>query len=122
MTSIAKAVPARFKAMVIMAAGTGMRWSELAGLTVDRVDFLRRVVKVDRQSARDRKDGLFIPPKTKASNRTIPLPRLVIDALAVHIAAYGISDPEGLIFTSAQGKPLNYQNWRPRKHENGLVS
>ncbi|MEO3863836.1 site-specific integrase [Acrocarpospora sp. B8E8] len=114
--AVAEVIPALWEAMVITAAGTGMRWSELAGLTQDRVDFLRRTVKVDRQLTRDRKNGLFIPPKTKASNRTIPLPNLVIDALAAHIATFG-TGPEGLIFTSAEGRPLNYQNWRPRVWE-----
>ncbi|MEO3863719.1 site-specific integrase [Acrocarpospora sp. B8E8] len=111
--AIAEVIPALWEAMVITAAGTGMRWSELAGLTVDRVDFLRRTAKVDRQLSRSRAKGLFAPPKSKASNRVIPLPDLVIAALAEHIAEYG-TGPEGLIFTSERGHALNYKNFRAR--------
>jgi hypothetical protein len=34
----------------------------------------------------------FAPPKTKASYRTIPLPQVVGDALAAHLAAYPVGD------------------------------
>ncbi|WP_329091369.1 MULTISPECIES: site-specific integrase [unclassified Streptosporangium] len=107
---------------IIAAAGTGMRWSELAGLTVDRVDFLRRTVKVDRQLARTPKaDGdMFIPPKTKASNRVIPLPQTVVDALAAHLKEFG-EGTERLIFTSPTGSPLNYKNFRARTWVKTLV-
>jgi integrase len=39
----------RYHAMVILAAGTGLRQGEIFGLTLDRVDFLRRSARVDRQ-------------------------------------------------------------------------
>jgi integrase len=112
--ALAEAMPARYAALVITAAGTGMRWSELAGLTVDRVNFLHRTIKVDRQLARTPNGGdIFIPPKTKASVRTIPLPQTVADALARHIRDHG-TGAEGLIFTSPKGEPLNYKNFRAR--------
>lgn len=38
----AAAMPERYRALVLAGAGTGLRPSELIGLTVDRVDFLRR--------------------------------------------------------------------------------
>jgi integrase len=36
-----------FKAAIVIGAGLGLRQSEAAGLTVDRVDFLRRSVTID---------------------------------------------------------------------------
>jgi len=47
--SLAEAVPKRYHAMVILAAGTGLRQGEIFGLTLDRVDFLRRSARVDRR-------------------------------------------------------------------------
>jgi hypothetical protein len=44
------------------------------------------------------------PPKTQASNRTIPLPRVVADALAAHLAAFPAGS-DGLVFTLS-GKPI----------------
>jgi integrase len=47
--ALADAVPDRYRALVILAAGSGMRQGECFGLTVDHIDFLRRTLLVDRQ-------------------------------------------------------------------------
>lgn len=76
-------MPEKLRALVTFTAGAGMRQGEVLGLTVDRLDMLRRTVTVDRQLVtRPGKVTEFGPPKTKASNRTIPLPQVVVDALA----------------------------------------
>jgi hypothetical protein len=38
-----------FRAAIVIGTGLGLRQSEAAGLTLDRVDFLRRTIRVDRQ-------------------------------------------------------------------------
>jgi integrase len=43
---LAEAMPPRFKALVLVAAYTGLRWGELAGLRVKRVDLLHRRITV----------------------------------------------------------------------------
>lgn len=84
---LAAEMPARYRALVLTAAGTGLRPGELFGLTVDRVDFLRRSVKVDRQLVRVRGEGVSLSPlKTQASYRTVPLAASVADALAAHLS------------------------------------
>jgi integrase len=52
----------------------------------------------------------FGPPKTRASNRTIPLPQVVVDALAANLAAFP-AEPDGLVFTLA-GKSITRQAFR----------
>ncbi len=47
--SLAEAVPPRYSGLITVAAGTGLRQGEAFGLTLDRVDFLRRTLTVDRQ-------------------------------------------------------------------------
>jgi integrase len=112
------AVAPEFKALVILTAGTGMRQGEVLGLTRDRLRLLGRnpTVTVDRQlvtKAGGKTD--FAPLKTEASYRTIPLPRVVIDALNDHIATYGVGDGE-LLFTWLS-HPITRQKfghlWRP---------
>jgi len=45
----------------------------------------------------------FGPVKDKRNRpRTIPLPQVVVDALAAHVATFGLG-PEGLIFTGPRG-------------------
>lgn len=47
--ALADAVPARYRALVATAAGTGLRQGEAFGLTAPRVDFLRRQLRVEKQ-------------------------------------------------------------------------
>ena len=47
--ALADKMPEGYRALVVLAAGTGLRQWECFGLTVDRVDFLRRQLRVDRQ-------------------------------------------------------------------------
>ena len=46
---LTEAMPERYRALVTLAAGTGLRQGEMFGLTIDRIDFLRRQLTVDRQ-------------------------------------------------------------------------
>jgi integrase len=111
---LADEVPDRYRALVIVSAALGLRQGEACGLTVDRVDFLRRTVTIDRQIAtgKSASDAAFGPVKTPASNRTIPLPASVGDVLAAHIAAYAPDGERGrLLFTTRDGEMVNRQTW-----------
>ena len=93
--TLASTVPDRYRALITTAAGTGLRPGELFGLSVDRVDFLRKQLRVDRQLVRTRGLGVELGPlKTSSSYRSIPLPRTVSDALAAHLACWSTAyDP-----------------------------
>lgn len=105
--AIAAAVPRRYRALVLLAAGTGLRQGEACGLTVDRVEFLKRRIVVDRQrNPIAGSEEIFSPLKTPASYRTLPLPETVAHALAEHIAEFPPGE-KGLIFTTATGGPVN---------------
>lgn len=104
--SIVDAVPERYRALVILAAGTGLRQGEVFGLTVDRVDFTNRRLRVDRQLGSVANERpTFTPPKTRTSVRTVPLPTTVSDALLRHLAAFP-AGPDGLVFTNELGAPV----------------
>lgn len=124
---LAENLPAELRALVILAAGTGMRQGEVLGLTRDRLRLLGKnpIVTVDRQLVTKPKGETdFAPPKTSASNRTIPLPRVVITALNDHIARYHIGETD-LLFT-LDGKGITRQRfghlWRPAAAAAGLTS
>jgi integrase len=99
------AMPPRYRALVKVGAGTGLRQGELFGLQVADVDFLRRKLTVERQV-----DG---PLKNKSSYRTIPLARTVVDELAAHLAAYPATGTDW-IFTDEDGKPLHRNGFNQR--------
>lgn len=103
---LADLVPDRYRALIVVGAGTGLRLSEALGVTVDRVDFLRRALTIERQLVKPvRGEPRFGPPKSAASNRVVPLPSVVADVLALHLQTYG-EGPEGLIFTNAKGESI----------------
>jgi integrase len=132
------ALPERFRALAVLGAGSGVRQGEALGLTVDRIDFLRRTVRVDRQLVLVQgHDPFLAAPKTSASHRTIPLPRIVVDVLAEHLAAFPpvptrirVGGPEAdyedvlLVFVAARGGPIRRtafgETWRPAAAKAGL--
>jgi integrase len=121
--SVREALPPELQALVTLSAGTGMRQGECFGLTVDRVQFLQRTVTVDRQLVTvQNRAPQFGPPKTAASNRTIPLPQVVVDALAAHLAQFPAAH-DGLMF-KLLGKPITRQTfghkWRAAVKTAGL--
>lgn len=121
--AIVDAVPERYRALVILAAGTGLRQGEAFGLTLDRVDFLRRRVTVDRQlTTVSGRAPEFGPPKTAAGVRVVPLPSVVGDALATHLATFRVG-ADGLIFTNEIGAPLRRSafntSWRRATRDAG---
>jgi integrase len=118
------AAPDRYRALIVFAAGTGLRQGECFGLTVDRIDFLRRTAKVDRQLLLMPGGGpALAPPKTEASRRIVPLPDVVVDALAAHLARFP-AGPDGFVFTNDDGKPIRRTRfsdmWRPLVQRAGL--
>lgn len=104
--ALAEAVPECYRALIIAQAGLGLRQGEACGLTVDRIDFLRRTVTIDRQLVTPKAGDVELGPvKTDASNRTIPLPRSVAETLAEHLALFPIGGA-GFVFTSSTGAPI----------------
>jgi integrase len=117
-------LPERYRALVTFAAGTGLRQGECFGLTVDRIDFLRRTVTVDRQIVLMPGGSLeFGPPKTRASYRSVPVGDVVLDVLAGHLARFG-TGADGLVFTNEDGGPISRirfsEVWRPAAWAAGI--
>ena len=122
--NLAAAMPDRYRALVVLGAGTGLRQGEAFGLTVDRVNFLGRKLTVDRQLVLMPGRGPeFAPPKTDASNRVVPLPETVAEALAAHLAKWPAGE-DGLLFTNDRGEPIQRPRfsefWRPAREAVGL--
>jgi integrase len=123
--ALADAVDDRYRALVVLAAGTGMRQGEVFGLTLPRLDLLRRGVKVQQQLITIQGRVPYLgPPKTEASLRTIPLPLIVVDSVAAHLAEYEPGDLR-TVFSGDRGEPLRRNRfservWRPAVARAGL--
>jgi integrase len=95
----------------------GLRWGEIAGLRVGRLDFLRHTITIDRQKTRGRGRMIETDPKTQAGRRAaLALPEWLMAMFAEGLAARGVSatEPDALLFISPDGTPLHYSNWRIR--------
>lgn len=102
--AITEALPGWMRVSIVLAAGLGLRQGEAAGLAVDRIDFMRRTVFVDRQLLTPRKGPLeFAPPKTDSSYRTIPMPDFVGVAIAEHLAELGRGDDDLVLHLPSGG-------------------
>jgi len=87
------------------------------------VDFLRRQLTVDRQLVLLPGSGPALgAPKTQASYRVVPLPAVVLDALAAHLSCYPVG-PDGFLFTNHAGEPIRRTRfsdvWRPAVKASG---
>jgi hypothetical protein len=76
------AITPRYRVAVALGAGLGLREGETFGLTVPRVDFLRRKVHVLSQAQRGQ---LGADLKTEASTRTVPADEWVLNEISTHV-------------------------------------
>ncbi|HKZ28767.1 MAG TPA: hypothetical protein VJ482_03905 [Acidimicrobiia bacterium] len=97
---LADAIRPRYRVMVLTGAYTGLRPGELMALRIDRLDILRRQLRVEE------------PLKTPSSRRTVSFPPFLAEELAEHLATYPGND--GRLFTAPAGGPLNPATWRRR--------
>lgn len=107
---IAAAYDPRWAAMIEVAALTGLRSGELRGLSVDRIDFLRRIIRVERQLVREKGRGTYLDDvKTAAGRRTVPIPQRAVDVLSGYLAAQPARESgqwAGLVFVMPDGRPI----------------
>lgn len=100
--AVRDALPARYQVLVTIGAGLGLRQGEAFGLSPNDVDFLRGIVTVRRQ-VKLYADGTqaFALPKG-GKTRTVPLPGVVRDHLAAHLATW----PATPVFLDGTEVPL----------------
>lgn len=138
--ALVEAVEPRYRALLAMDAGTGLRQGEAFGLQTEDgegqvVDYLRKTLRVQRQiQSRPRGGGVVMCAlKNRASYRTIPIGDVVVSVLAKHVADFPprmvevvdesvpskpVTRKVRLLFTDAGGHPLERKAfdtrvWRP---------
>jgi integrase len=96
------------RAIAAMLFGTGVRWGEGAGATVQRLDVAGRQFRVAEtwdDKARQVKDY----PKGR-KRRTVPVPDWTLE----HVEPLVDRRKTGFLFLSADGTPLDHHNYRRR--------
>lgn len=103
LAAITEAMPARYRAMVLLAAWCGLRFGELTELRRGDVDLDARVVRVRRGVTRA--DGAYIvgTPKTAAGRRNVTLPPHLVDPLRDHLDQHTGPAGDALLFPARGG-------------------
>lgn len=101
---LAEAVDPRYRALVLLAGFGSLRTGESLGLRRRDVDVLHRTVRVASQLQEIEGHSLHVEhAKSDAGNRTVALPRVVVDALDEHLATFTPADPDAFVFVAPQG-------------------
>ena len=108
------------KAMIVTAAMTGLRIGELQALDWRSVDFMHARIRVRRTW--DRKAKTFTKPKSRRSERAVPMPDEVAGYLLRLLSTYHPGtvepDPDALVFAHpVTGDPLGHRLMYERLRE-----
>jgi len=106
--AIANALRPHLKLLPWLGFFSGMRPSEMLGLTWDRIDFSKKTIRIDRQLHYDPNEIFDYDLKSDASYRTINLPKPLEVMLLEHRAQFGLG-PEQLIFQNRDKRVLRYK-------------
>ncbi|MDQ7910236.1 tyrosine-type recombinase/integrase [Phytohabitans sp. ZYX-F-186] len=134
--ALADAIDPRYRGLVAVGAGLGVRQGEGLGLETHRVDFLKkRRVRIEQQVQPLTKATVaVVPPKVKAATRWVPAADAILMELSAHLAAYPpveveVEDHTGpkpktrkakFVFSTPDGMPLvrwwfNDHVWLPAR-------
>ena len=122
--ALAEAAGPEYSTLIYTAAYTGLRWGELVGLRVERVNLLRRSIAVVEQL--NELSGAFSwgPPKTQAGRRAVSLPSTLVELLDGQLRRPEVVR-SGLVFPTPLGEAMRRSNfarraWAPATKATGL--
>jgi integrase len=118
--ALADAVGLRYRAMILLAAFTSLRWAELAALRLGDIDLDARTVRVTRQLYYHDAGHSFGPPKSRAGVRDVDFPELIVPDLREHMD--WLASSATLVFATSTGSPLSHSNFRQRIWLPGLAA
>ncbi len=109
-----------YRLVVLFLAYTGVRFGEMAGLRVSRLDLTRRRATIAESVTVVQGQGLVWGTPKSHERRQVPIPRFLVAELREHIAG---KEPDDLVFTGVRGGgPLRTRRssapastWRPRR-------
>jgi integrase len=101
--AIADAIKPWYRALVLLAATTGLRWGELVALRRRHVDLDGGYVDV-RAALIEDKAGLTVAgTKSEAGVRVVGIPSVIVPDLTAHMARWAEPGPDGRVFLGPKG-------------------
>ncbi len=109
---LADAIDPRYRLLVLVGAYGGLRLGELAALRVSSFGVGYRTLTVTETLTDVRGIIRIGPPKTRASVRTVTLPRFLAEQLEQHLST--MVDVGRFVFPAPEGGPLRVSAFRQR--------
>lgn len=101
--ALAAAIQPRYRALVLLAAFTGLRWGELIGLSRRDIDLDAGTLRVRRNVAELHSGRRLVKePKSAAGKRTVAIPAVIHTDLSNHLAVYAEQGADGRVFVGAK--------------------
>lgn len=121
---LAAAITPRYRALVLIAMGCGLRMGELLALTRTDIDVLHRRVHVTKQKQELARVGIVVrPPKTEAGVRHPEFPKVLAPEIEAHLAEWVGPEPDAPVFPGPNGgqrRSTVYRAWHKALEAVGL--
>lgn len=123
---IAKSVPVRYRALVLLATFADMRWGELAGLRRENLDLETCEIRIKETLAQPDRGGLRPDtPKSQAGKRTVAFPAEIAPEIRWHLDRFAEPGERGFVFVGPKGGQLRRSNfhrsvWSKARQQVGL--
>lgn len=102
LAAITEAMPAKYRAAVMLSAWCALRFGELAELRRNDVDLDGGVLRI-RRAVTARGQVIVGTPKSDAGIRDVNVPPHLLDMLRAHLAEHAQPGRNGLVFPAADG-------------------
>jgi len=123
LAAIVEAIPARYEAMILLAAWTALRYGELIALTRADVNQTTGVVRVRRGITWVEGKPVVGPPKSEAGVRGVHIPPHLLPAIKEHLREHVGKGRDALLFPARGGgymRPASlYRVWYPAREAAG---
>ncbi|WP_051966659.1 tyrosine-type recombinase/integrase [Kitasatospora mediocidica] len=110
--AVAEVIEPRYRALVLMAAFSTLRFGEFAALRRRDVDLEKGIVRVRQAQAELQTGKLKLKrPKSEAGVRPVAFPASIVKELAEHLRWFGESGSAGRVFVGPRGGLLRRSNF-----------
>ena len=109
--ALARLMPPRLVALVMLATYASLRWGELAALRRADLDLDAATVRIERTQVEVGGRVTEGPTKSRAGKRVVAFPPALVPLLRRHLAQYVGEEPTALVFTGPTGARLRRNNF-----------
>lgn len=106
LAALTEAMPAQYRAMILLASWCALRFGELTELRRKDIDPVAGVIRVERAVVRTGGTFQVTTPKSDAGVRDVHMPPHLLPVVVEHLAAHVGREPDALLFPAQHGGHL----------------